>query len=71
MASKTAEPNEPALTAFRTAKSEIDRLLTERAAGSADHFQASHEEIDWGHVGTAHDIRDRLQEIASFAAGNG
>ena len=71
MARKTAATNERALAAFVTAKTEIDRLLAELAALSADHFQASPDEITWGHVGTANHIRDRLQEIASFATGNG
>jgi hypothetical protein len=53
------------------AKTEIDRLLADLAALGADHFNASPDEINWGHVGTATHIRDRLQEIASFANGNG
>ena len=71
MARKTATTNERALAAFVATKTEIDRLLSELAALSADHFQASPDEITWGHVGTANHIRDRLQEIASFATGNG
>jgi hypothetical protein len=71
MARKTAATNEQALSAFLAAKIEIDRLLSELAALSADHFNASSEEISWGHVGSATHIRDGLREIARFAAGKG
>lgn len=71
MARTISATNDKALEAFITAKAEIDRLLAGLAALSADHFHASPDEINWGHVGSATHIRDRLQEIASFAAGNG
>lgn len=71
MARKTTATNEQALDAFLAAKAEIDRLLAELAALSADHFHASPEEITWSHVGSANHIRERLQEIANFATGKG
>lgn len=71
MARKTAATHDKALVAFLAAKAEIDRLLTELAALSADHFHASPGEISWGHVGSANHIRERLQEIANFATGKG
>jgi hypothetical protein len=71
MARTTGTANDKALAAFIAAKSEIDRLLAELAALSSDHFHASPDEINWGHVGTANHIRDRLKEIASFATGKG
>ena len=71
MARTISTTNDKALDAFITAKAEIDRLLADLAALSADHFHASPDEINWGNVGTAAHIRDRLQEIASFANGNG
>ena len=71
MARTTTMTNDKALDAFIAAKAEIDRLLADLAALSADHFHASPDEINWGHVGSATHIRDRLQEIASFATGNG
>jgi hypothetical protein len=71
MARTISTTNDKALEAFITAKVEIDRLLANLTALSADHFNASPDEINWGHVGSAAHIRDRLQEIASFAAGNG
>jgi hypothetical protein len=71
MACKTAATNEQAIEAFLAAKTEIDGLLAALAALSADHFHANPEEINWGHVGTANHIRERLQEVASFATGKG
>lgn len=71
MARKTAQTNEQALDAFLAAKAEIDRLLAELAAVSADHFQASPDEITWSHVGSANHIRERLKEITDFASGKG
>lgn len=71
MAQKTDAMNDKALAAFVAAKTEIDRLLADLAALSAEHFNASPDAVNWGHVGTANHIRDRLQEIASFANGKG
>lgn len=71
MARKTEQTNDQALAAFIAAKAEIDRILADLASLSADHFHAAPDEITWGHVGTATHIRERLQEVASFAAGQG
>jgi hypothetical protein len=71
MARTSGTTNEQALAAFIAAKTEIDRLLAELAALSADHFHADPDAINWGHVGSANHIRDRLLEIADFATGNG
>lgn len=71
MARCTAQTNDKALADFIAAKAEIDRLLSELTALSADHFHANPDDITWSHVGTANHIRDGLQVVASFAAGNG
>lgn len=71
MARTNSTTNESALEAFIVAKAEIDRLLADLAALSADHFHASPDDVSWGHVGTANHIRDRLREVASFANGGG
>jgi hypothetical protein len=69
MARKTAATNELALDAFLAAKAEIDLILAELASLSAEHFYADPEGINWGHVGSANHIRDRLQDVANFATG--
>jgi hypothetical protein len=69
MARATSTTNEQALAAFIAAKTEIDRLLADLAALSADHFHTSPDVVHWGHVGTATHVRDRLGEIATFATG--
>ena len=71
MARTTGSTNEQALAVFIAAKTEIDWVLAELTAISADHFHADPEAIHWGHVGSVNDIRDRLKEIASFASGKG
>lgn len=71
MARTADTTNDKALAAYIAAKTEIDRLLADLAALSADHFHTNPDEITWGHVGTANHIRERLQEIASFATGKG
>ena len=45
---------------------EIDDLLARIAQARADHFGASPDATDWGHVGTAGEIAARLREIARF-----
>jgi hypothetical protein len=65
---RTSTPKQPcALDAFLAAKVEIDAMLERLAALSADHFETSPDEIDWGHVGTLNHYRDRLREITNMA----
>ena len=64
---RRAQDNTKALDAFLAAKSEIDAMLERLAALSADHFETSPDEINWGHVGTLHHYRDRLREITDSA----
>ena len=59
--------NDAALAAFISAKTEIDAMLERLATLSADHFETSPDEINWGHVGTLHHYRDRLREITDSA----
>ena len=57
----------PALfDAFIAAKTEIDAMLERLAALSADHFETSPDEINWGHVGTVNHYRAKLREIGSL-----
>ena len=53
--------------AFIARKAEIDTMLERLAALSADHFDTSPDEINWGHVGTLNHYRDRLREISDAA----
>ena len=59
--------NEKALDAFIAAKTEIDAMLARLAALSADHFETSPDEINWGHVGTLNHYRAKLREITDSA----
>jgi len=63
--------NDAALDAFITAKTEIDAMLARLAALSADHFDYSPEEVNWGHVGTLDHYRARLREITDMAFSEG
>lgn len=63
-----AERNrDAALTAFITKKSEIDDMLSRLAALSADHFNASPEVVNWGHVGTLEHYASLLRQITDAA----
>ena len=64
---RRATHNSKALDAFLAAKAEIDTMLARLAALSDDHFEASPDEITWGHVGTLNHYRDRLREISDAA----
>lgn len=59
--------NSNAIDAFLAAKAEIDAMLERLAALSADHFETSPDEINWGHVGTLNHYRDRLRDITDSA----
>ncbi len=62
-----ATDNSRALDAFIDAKLEIDAMLERLAALSADHFETSLDEINWGHVGTLNHYRAKLREITDMA----
>lgn len=59
--------NDAALAAFISAKTEIDVMLERLSALSADHFECSPENVNWGHVGTLDHYRARLREITDMA----
>ena len=56
-----------ALAAFIAKKAEIDAMLTRLTALSADHFETSPEEINWGHVGTLGHYAGLLRQITDMA----
>jgi len=64
---RTTAPNDKALNAFLTAKIEIDAMLARLAALSDDYFNATPDEINWGHVGDLNHYRAKLREITDSA----
>jgi hypothetical protein len=48
----TRTPNNKALSAFVSAKAEIDMMLERLTTLSGDHFETNPDEINWGDVGT-------------------
>ena len=68
---RRAQDNTKALDAFLAAKFEIDAMLARLAALSADHFETSPDEINWGHVGTLNHYRAKLREITDMAFNEG
>lgn len=64
---RRATDNTKALDAFIAAKTEIDAMLERLTALSADHFETSPDEINWGHVGTLNHYRAKLGEITDMA----
>lgn len=58
---------EAALAAFVGKKAEIDAMLTRLAALSADHFNASPDAVNWGHVGTLEHYAGLLRQITDSA----
>ena len=67
MTRRATATNEKALDAFIAAKTEIDAMLERLAVLSADHFETSPDEINWGHVGTLNHYRAKLREITDSA----
>ncbi|WP_323004728.1 MULTISPECIES: hypothetical protein [Pseudomonadota] len=59
--------NTAALDAFLAKKAEIDTMLARLQALSADHFEASPDEVNWGHVGTLGFYAEQLKRITDAA----
>ena len=64
---RAAATNDKALSAFLAAKAEIDTMLARLQALSADHFETSPDEINWGHVGTLNHYVSLLRQITDSA----
>ena len=67
IAAKAKSKRENALAAFMAKKTEIDAMLTRLTALSADHFETSPDEINWGHVGTLGRYASLLRQITDMA----
>ena len=65
--SKGRSNREQALAAFIARKAEIDAMLARLTALSADHFDTSPEEINWGHVGNFGHYASLLKQITDMA----
>ena len=64
---RAAATNDKALNAFLAAKAEIDAQLERLKALSADHFNASPDEINRGHVGNLQHYAGLLRQITDAA----
>ena len=64
---RRATDNSKALDAFLAAKFEIDTMMERLATLSADHFETSPDEINWGHVGTLNHYASLLRQITDSA----
>jgi hypothetical protein len=62
---------ETAIDAFIRHKAEIDRALERLATLSADHFNVSADDVNWGHVGTLADYAEGLKRITDRAFSEG
>lgn len=56
-----------ALAAFVARKAEIDTMLERLATLSAEHFNASPDEVNWGYVGTLDLYASLLRQITDAA----
>jgi hypothetical protein len=56
-----------ALDAFLAKKAEIDTMLARLQALSDEHFEASPDEVHWGHVGTLGFYAEQLKRITDAA----
>ena len=64
---RRATDSSKALDAFLAAKFQIDTMMERLAALSADHFETSPDEINWGHVGTLNHYASLLRQITDSA----
>ena len=67
MTARRATNNSKALNAFMTTKFQIDAILERQKALSADHFETSPDEINWGDVGTLNHCASLLRQITDSA----
>ena len=67
MNTRRAIDNSKALTAFLTAKIEIDGMLARLTTLSHDHFETHPDEINWGDVGTLNHYASLMRQITDSA----
>ena len=66
MSTTTRQTSTAALATFIARKAEIDDLLARLQAASANHFNATPDEVHWGHAGTLDHVAEQLRDIAEF-----
>ena len=67
MNTRRTTANSKVLTAFLTAKIEIDAMLERLKTLSDDHFETHPDEINWGDVGTLNHYASLLRQITDSA----
>ena len=67
MTARRATDNSKALKAFTETKSEIDAMLARLQALSDEHFEATPDEVNWGHVVSLKDYAGLLRGITDSA----
>jgi hypothetical protein len=67
MTTRRAPSNDKAFDAFMTTKFQIDAMLDRLKTLSADHFETSPDEINWGDVGTLNHYASLLRQITDSA----
>ncbi len=60
-----------AIDAFIARKAEIDAMLARLASLSDEHFNASPDQINWGHVGTLAHYAELLTRVTDAAFSEG
>lgn len=66
-ATGSRERSNKAIDAFIATKFQIDAMLARLKALSAEHFETSPDEINWGHVGTLNHYASLLRQITDAA----
>jgi hypothetical protein len=63
--------NDKALSAFISAKAEIDKMLERLTTLGGNHFEINPDEINWGDVGTLNHYANLLRQITDSALKEG
>ena len=71
MNTRRVTANSKALTAFLTARIEIDGMLARLTTLSHDHFDTHPDVINWGDVGTLNNYASPLRKITDSAFNEG
>ena len=67
MRQNQVQPIKTAIATFMARKTEIDSQLTRLQALSAKHFNASPDDVNWGHVGDLARYVELLRQITDAA----